>query len=120
MATHDTCVTIHPYFKVSEGNLEAFRGLCEQFVSRTSKEPKCLYYGFSFRGDEVFCREGYEGAAGLLAHLDNVGDLIAEALKLSAITRLEVHGVEGELAKLREPLANLDPLYFTIEYGMRR
>lgn len=81
--------------------------------------------GLSQSGEQEGEQEGgtvagvLPGAAGLLAHLDNVGDLIAEALKLSAITRLEVHGVEGELAKLREPLANLDPLYFTMEYGMR-
>ena len=29
MATQDTCITIHPYFKVSEGNLEAFKGLAQ-------------------------------------------------------------------------------------------
>ena len=73
-------MTIHPYFKVSEGNLGAFKELCERFVSTTSAEPKCLYYGFSFNGDEVFCREGYADAAGLLTHLDNVGALLAEAL----------------------------------------
>ena len=120
MANQDNCVTIHPYFKVLAGNLEAFRRLCEQFVSMTSKEPKCLYYGFSFKGDEVHCREGYEDAEGLLAHLDRVGALLGEALKLAEITRLEVHGVEEELAKLRKPLAGLNPTYFTLEYGIRR
>ena len=120
MATHDACVTIHPYFKVSEGKLDAFRELCERFVSKTSKEPKCLYYGFSFRGDEVHCREGYEDAAGLLAHLDNVGALLGEALKIAEITRLEIHGVEEELAQLRGPLADLNPAFFTLEYGFRR
>jgi quinol monooxygenase YgiN len=113
-------VTIHPYFKVHEGNLGAFRDLCEQFVSKTSAEPKCLYYGFSLRGDEVHCREGYEDAAGLLTHLDNVAALLGEALKLAEITRLEIHGNEEELAKLREPLAHLNPTYFTLEYGFRR
>ena len=120
MATADRCVTIHPYFKVSEGKLEAFRELCERLVSKASKEPGCLYYGFSFRGDEAYCREGYEGAAGLLAHIDNVGPLIGEALKLAQMTRLEVHGVEEELAKLRQPLADFNPIYFTLEYGIRQ
>ena len=120
MATQDRCVTIHPYFKVSEGNLEGFRGLCEQFVSITSEEPKCLYYGFSFNGDEVHCREGYEDAEGLLAHIDNIGSLLREALELAEITRLEVHGVKEELAKLREALGDFNPTYFTLEYGIRR
>jgi quinol monooxygenase YgiN len=120
VATQDACVTIHPYFKVSEGKIGAFRELCEQFVSKTSEEPKCIYYGFSLRGDEVHCREGYEDAAGLLIHLDNIAVLLGEALKLAEITRLEIHGSEEELAKLRGPLASLNPTYFTLEYGFRR
>jgi hypothetical protein len=120
MATQDRNVSIHPYFKVSGEKLAAFRELCEQFVSATAKESKCLYYGFSFNGEEVFCREGYEGAEGLLSHLANVGSLLEGVLKMSEITRLEVHGVEEELAKLRGPLADFNPTYFTLEYGIRR
>ena len=120
MATKDTCCTIVPYFKVHSGKLEAFRGLILRFVDKTNEEPKCLYYGFSFNGDQVHCREGYQDAAGLLAHLDNVGAILEEALKISDLTRLEIHGPEEELAQLREPLANLKPEFFTLEYGFRR
>ena len=120
MPTADTCVTIHPYFNVPPDNMDAFKRLCEQFMSLAGAEPKCLYYGFSFRGGEAHCREGYEDAAGLLAHLDHVGVLLAEALKIADLTRLEIHGVEAELAKLREPLAQFNPAYFTLEYGIRR
>jgi hypothetical protein len=116
----DACVTIHPYFKVSDGNIGAFRALCERFVSRTSNEPKCIYYGFSFNGNEVHCREGYQDADGLLVHLDNVATLLEEALKLAEITRLEIHGREDELARIRGPVSNLSPTYFTLEYGFRR
>jgi quinol monooxygenase YgiN len=120
MATHDTCCTIVPYFKVHEGELETFRSLCEQFVEKTSSEPQCLYYGFSFDGDQVHCREGYEGAEAVLAHLKNVGALLEEALTIADLARLEIHGPEGELAHLREPLADLKPQFFTLEYGFRR
>ena len=120
MATDDTCCTIVPYFKVHEGQLEAFKALCEQFVAKTSQEPKALYYGFSFDGDQAHCREGYADAAGLLAHLDNVDSLLIEAVKIADITRLEVHGPESELAQLREPLANFNPQFFALEYGFRR
>ena len=120
MATQDKCCTIVPYFKVQSGKLEAFKALCEQFVEKTNEEPKCLYYGFSFAGDQVHCREGYEDAEGALAHLENVGPLLEEALKISEITRLEVHGPAEELAKLREPMADLKPQFFTLEYGFRR
>ena len=120
MATQDTCCTVVPYFKASSGKLDAFKELCERFVAKTSSEPKCLYYGFSFDGDQIHCREGYLDAQGVLAHLENVGALLAEALTLAELTRLEIHGPEGELAKLRGPLAQLNPQFFTLEYGFRR
>ena len=81
-------------------------------MSATFKVPNCLHYGFSFHGSEVFCREGYEGAEALLSHLTNVGPLLEEALKLAELTRLEVQGVEQELAKLLEPPAALNPTAF--------
>ena len=120
MATDDRCCTIVPYFTVNEGQLEAFKALCERFVEKTRTEPKCLYYGFSFDGHAAHCREGYEDAEGLLAHLENVGALLQEAFKISEISRLEVHGPEPELAKLREPLKDLPAAYFALEYGFRR
>ena len=120
MATQDTCCTIVPYFKISDGKLGAFKELCVKFVEKTQNEPKCLYYGFSFAGDMAFCREGYEDAEGLLAHLDNVGTLLQQALQIAEITRLEVHGPEEELNKLTGPLASLNPQFFKLEYGFRR
>ena len=120
MATSDTCCTIVPYFKVQSGHLGEFKALCERFVTTTEREPDCLYYGFSFDDHDAHCREGYVNAAGLLAHLENVGALLEEAFKISEITRLEVHGPESELQKLREPLAALNPQFFTLEYGFRR
>ncbi len=120
MATQDTCCTIVPYFKVQSGQLDAFKGLCEQFVEKTSSEAKCLYYGFSFDGDQAHCREGYADADGLLAHLQSIGPLLQEALKIAEITRLEVHGPDAEVAKLRGPMADLSPQFFTLECGFRR
>ena len=120
MATNDTCCTIVPYFQVQSGHLDEFKALCERFVAKTEEEPDCLYYGFCFDDHVAHCREGYVNAAGLLAHLENVGALLEEAFKISEITRLEVHGPESELDKLREPLAALNPQYFTLEYGFRR
>jgi quinol monooxygenase YgiN len=120
MPIQDRVVSVHPYFKVRPENIEAFKALCERFVDLASKEPKCLYYGFSFDGDEAHCREAYEDAEGVLAHMQNVAHLVAEVSKLAEITRFEAHGVEEELAKLREPLAALNLKYFTLECGVRR
>ena len=120
MATDDTCCTIVPYFKVHAGQLDAFKALCERFVAKTADEPKCLYYGFSFDGDQIHCREGYTDAEGVLNHVDNIGALLAEALTLAELRRLEIHGPEKELAKLRGPLGALSAQFFTLEYGFRR
>ena len=120
MASSDTVCTLVPYFKVQEGRLGEFRALCEQFVAKTRTEPGCVHYAFSFDGDAVHCREGYDDAAAVLAHLDNVGALLQEALKIAQITRLEVHAPPTELDKLRAPLAGLKPQFFSIEHGFRR
>ena len=119
MSTQDSCVSIVPYFKIHEGRLADFKALAEQFVSQTSEESQCLYYGFCFNGDEAHCREGYEGADGVLAHLENVGQLLAEALQIADLTRLEIHGAKNELEKLHEPLKEMNPAYFILEYGFR-
>jgi hypothetical protein len=120
MATQDTCITIGPYFKVQSGKLPAFKKLAEQFVEQSRKEPGCLYYGFAFDGDTAFCREGYANADAALVHLKSVAPIIGEALKISELVRLELHGPEAELAKLRAPAADLKPQFFVLEYGFRR
>jgi quinol monooxygenase YgiN len=120
MATQDTCCSIVPYFKVAAARMPEFKALCDQFVAKTRSEPKCLYYGFCFLDDLAHCREGYEDADGLLAHLSNVGDLLRQALAISELARLEIHGPESELAKLRGPLSGLNPQFFALEYGFRR
>jgi quinol monooxygenase YgiN len=108
-------VTLHPYFKVHPGKLEAFKAGFPPFVEKTASEEKNLFYEFTVNGDEVFCREGYADAEGLLGHLENVGALLAEALKIADLARLEVHGPAAELDKLRTPLAHLKPAWFTLE-----
>ena len=107
-------VSLHPYFKVHPGKLEEFKAGLPAFREKTATEEKNLFYDFTINGDEIFCREGYDGAEALLAHLENVGALLAEALKIADLTRLEVHGPADELEKLREPLAHLNPQWFVL------
>ena len=120
MPTEDKCCSIVPYFNVPNENIPAFKGICERMVEKSKTEAKCLYYGFSFHGNEAHCREGYADAEGVLAHLDNVEALLGELLKAGEMKRFEIHGPEAELAKLKAPLAKLDPIYFVLEYGFRR
>ncbi len=121
MATNDKCVTIQPYFVAKEGEMDRVRTYLEKMVERTQSEKDCLYYGFTICGDKVHCREGYVHAEGALAHLDNVGPLLQEALGSGVLElkELQIHGPEEELAKMREPLTDLNPSYWVLEYGFR-
>jgi quinol monooxygenase YgiN len=116
----DTCCTLVPYFKVHAGRMDEFKRLVEQFEQKTANEAGCLHYAFSFDGDAAHCREGYVDAAALLHHLDNVGTVLQEALKIADVTRLEVHAPAAEVEKMRGPLAGLKPQFFVVEGGFRR
>src|SRR4029078_12249689 len=107
-------VSLNPYFKVHPGKLEAFKAAFPAFVQKTRAEEKNLFYGFTMNGDEVFCREAYTDADGILQHLDNVGAMLAEAMKIADLVLLELHGSAGELDKLRKPLAHLNPIWFIL------
>lgn len=114
MSTLSNFVSIHPYFKAHPGKLEEIKGSFPKFLEKTRTEEKNLFYEFTINGDEVFCREGYVGAEGALAHLDNVGALLAQALTIADLTRLEIHGPAEELEKLKAPLAHLNPTWFPL------
>jgi len=107
-------VTLHPYFKVHPGKLDSFKAAFPAFVAKTKSEEKNLFYEFTVNGAEVFCREGYADAEGVLAHLNNVGAMLAEAMKIADLIRVELHGPAAELDKLREPLAHLNPAFFVL------
>lgn len=107
-------VSLHPYFKVPADKLTALKGILPEFLAKTRDETGSLFYEFTINGDEVFCREGYVNAEALLAHLENVGEMLAAAQKMAKLIRLEVHGPAFELAKLKEPLAHLNPVWFVL------
>lgn len=113
-------VSLHPYFKVHAGKLDTARALLREFVTQTATEEKVLYYEFTLNGDEIFCREAYVGAQGVLTHLTNVGGLLDKMLLLSTLIRLEVHGPATELDQLKGALGKLNPSWFTYECGVRR
>lgn len=120
MKPKDKCCTIVPYFNIDPNSVQAFKKLGEKFVEKTATEKKCLFYGFSYHEDVAHCREGYQDAEGVLTHLKNVADLLEQAMQISDLTRLEIHGPRDELNKLRGPLADLNPNFFELEIGFRR
>lgn len=120
MALEDTVCTLVPYFTVQDGKLDAFKALGEKMVEKTKSENDVVFYGFSFSHQLAHCREGYASAAGILKHLENVDDLLQEALKIASLDRLEVHGPASEVAALQEPLKGLNPTYYVMETGFRQ
>ena len=113
-------VSIHPYFKVKPGKLAEARALLPRMAAQTASEKLVLQYDFTLNGDEIFCRESYIGAEGLLVHSENIRALLLELLKITDIIRVEVHGPAPELAKLKDPLAGLNPVWFVYECGVIR
>jgi hypothetical protein len=118
--TSQTTVSLHPYFKPHDGKLAEFIAKMPAFVERTRSEESVLFYDFTVCGDTVFCREAYVGGEGALHHLDNVGDLLGEALSISELIRLEVHGAAAELDKMREALKDLPVQWFVLEAGLEK
>ena len=90
------------------------------FVAKTRSKSSCIHYVFSFSGNIAHCREGYDDAAAVLAHLENVGDLVEQVLKIAKILKLEVHAPASEIEKLREPMSSLSPQLFELAEGIRR
>ena len=121
MNQSDNAVSINPYFKVSNEKLQAFKRLAEDLIEVTRGEMGCLFYGFSYADDEAYCREGYKDADSLVSHLDNVSDLLQKLESISELARLEVHGRQDEIAKLREwpSIKKLNPKYYLLEGGFR-
>src|SRR5262249_2939658 len=107
-------VTLNPYFRVPPNKLDSLKAILPEFAAKTRDETGNLFYEFSINGDEVFCREGYVNAEALLAHLENVSGMLEAARNLAELVRIEVHGPAEELAKLKAPLADLNPAWFTL------
>ena len=40
MTTQNTCCTLAPYFKVADGQLDAFKVLCEKLVEKTKNRSR--------------------------------------------------------------------------------
>lgn len=118
--TTDTLCTLVPYFRIQDDHVDEFRALVPQFIAKAATEPGCLHYAFSFDGVHAHCREGYADGAAILAHLENVNELLQRALTLSELARLEVHAPADQVELLREPMAGLNPQFFTLVDGFRR
>ena len=119
MSTFDNAVSINPYFEIADENMEAAKGFLAQFCDLVSKnEPGCLFYNFTFKGNEMCCREAYKDAKAVMAHLENCGAALGEFLNIAKLLRIEVHGPAAELEPLKEAFEAMNPDYYVSEYGI--
>ena len=92
--------------------------MLKQFCELVINEENCLFYNFTFKGDVLCCREAYKDAAAVMAHLENCGEALGKFVEIAELFRIELHGPAGELDKLREPLAGMNPDYFLLDCGI--
>ena len=102
-------VSLHPYFKVPPDKMPHLKAILPEFAAKTRNETGNLFYEFTINGDEVFCREAYVDAEALLAHLDNVSAMLAQALTMAELVRIEVHGPAAELQATERAARRVKP-----------
>ena len=102
-------------------NSERYLGKWIELV-KANEADTCIFYGFVGPTEDnyIICREGYVSAEGPLKHLDNVGEVLNEALESADIVELNVQGPQAELDKLKEPLAAFNPTYYPLAEGSFR
>jgi len=114
-----TLCTIHPYFTIIDE--AAAKPIMDEFVEKTKAEKGCVYYGWTKEGNQLFCREGYVDGDAVLAHLDNVGELIGKILDGPAkLDRIEFHGPAAELEKLKATADSLGATCYPCDSGFQR
>jgi quinol monooxygenase YgiN len=119
MAFEDNSCIIGTYFKIQDGKEEEFKGLCERLVEKTQRHTGCFHCSFSFNSDESYWHQVYRDAEAAIANLPNVGQVLQDMTEIADVVRLEMHARQSELPKL-SGFSELQPHYFTIEYGFRR
>eukprot|EP00090_Calanus_glacialis_P022129 TRINITY_DN3414_c0_g1_i1.p1 TRINITY_DN3414_c0_g1~~TRINITY_DN3414_c0_g1_i1.p1 ORF type:complete len:252 (-),score=73.63 TRINITY_DN3414_c0_g1_i1:121-876(-) len=118
----DSHVTILPEFIVPAGKVDEFKAGFPKFYAATKNGPGaagCLYYGFGFSGESMYCREGYKSAEDCMKHGADVKDIIDEPLKAvgAANFKLNVVGPAAELEKLKPKLAPRGAVFWELDAG---
>merc|ERR1712159_957233 len=111
-----TLMSIQPTFTIK--SWEAAAPIMAEFVEATKTETGCVFYGWTKEGDKLFCREAYVDAAGVLAHLDNVGALVGKLLESAAtLDKIELHGPSEEMDKCKGAMDAFGTTYWDIDSG---
>ena len=104
--------------KIHNGKLAEFKQWASDAITIVrAKDPGTSEYDYYFNADETECviRETYEDSNAAMAHLGNVGDLLAIGAELGDIT-IEVYGNPSE--ELANAAADMNPAVYTFFKGM--
>ena len=118
----DTVVHLYPYFGMKDAaEFKQIWGDAYPATKAAAEEEKSHQYAFSFEGaTAASCREAYGDAAGVLTHLTNVDGPLKAVLDGPAdLARLEVHGPQSEVDKLKEALSPLGCIFYVTDWGFR-
>ena len=76
----------------------------DAIVEKVSEEQNCIYFGWTRCGDQLYCRDSYSAAKGVVKHLENVRDCMEELVApgVATLDRIELHGPMGQLALCKE------------------
>jgi len=118
----DTHITILPEFVIPAGKVDEFKAGFSKFYAATKNGPGaagCLYYGFGFAGDSMYCREGYKTAEDCAKHGADVKEMIEEPMKAvgAGNFKLNVVGPAAELEKLKPKLAPRGAIFWELDSG---
>ena len=104
--------------KIHNGKLEEFKQWASDAIEVVrAKDPGTSEYDWYFNADETECvvRETYEDSNAVMAHLGNVGDLLAKGAELGDMT-LEVYGNPSE--ELANAAAAMNPAVYAFYRGL--
>merc|ERR1712013_757118 len=114
----DTHLALAVIFDVPEG--QEFKSFFPKFYAKVKTGTKdCIYYGFATCGNKVLCREGYKGAAGLMAHMGEVKEDLEKMIKQIGKERVKIlmSGPASELDKVDEFKAGFSKFYAATKNG---
>ena len=103
------------------GKLDEFKKIATEAIERVeANEPDTLSYEWFFNDDESKCYllEWYKNSEAVLAHLENIGDLLGSLVEISSTNRLEIYGDPSEA--LRQTLEPFGAKIHTHWHGITR
>ena len=104
--------------KIHEGKLDAFKGWAQKCIQNVKeKDTETLEYDWYFIDADLACvvRETYANSNAVLAHMENLGDLLAQGAEMSDLS-LEVYGNPSE--ELAAAAAWFQPAVYTFFQGI--